>query len=30
MIRMEKSNKKRLGVLAEMPVYSIPYPKIKK
>jgi endo-alpha-1,4-polygalactosaminidase (GH114 family) len=30
MIRMEESNKRRLGVLAEMPVYSIPYPKIKK
>jgi len=27
---MEESNKRRLGVLAEMPVYSIPYPKIKK
>lgn len=30
MIRMGESNKRRLGVPAEMPVYSIPYPKIKK
>lgn len=30
MIRMENSNKRKLGVLADMPVYSIPYPQIKK
>ena len=30
MIRMENANRKRLGVYAEMPVYSIPYPQIKK
>ena len=30
MIRMENANKKRLGVMADMPTYSIPYPQIKK
>ncbi|MBQ7424586.1 MAG: ISLre2 family transposase [Prevotella sp.] len=30
MISMENRNKERLGVLADMPVYSIPYPQIKK
>lgn len=30
MIRMEKKNKKRLGNLADMPIYSIPYPQVKK
>ena len=30
MIRMENANRKRLGVYAEMPVHSIPYPQIKK
>jgi len=30
MIRMEKANKRKLGTLADLPVYSIPYPKIKK
>ena len=30
MFQMEKANRKRLGTLAELPVYSIPYPKIKK
>lgn len=29
-LRMEKANRKRLGVLADLPVYSIPYPQIKK
>ena len=30
MIRMENANRKRLGVMADMPIYSIPYPQIKK
>ena len=30
MIRMEKANKRKLGVLADLPVYDIPYPQIKK
>lgn len=30
MIRMENRNRKNLGNLADMPVYSIPYPQIKK
>lgn len=30
MIRMENANKRRLGALADIPVYSIPYPQIKK
>lgn len=30
MIRAENKNKERLGVLADMPIYSIPYPQIKK
>lgn len=30
MLRMERKNKERLGVLADMPIYSIPYPQIKK
>ena len=30
MIKMEKSNKRKLGVLADLPVYDIPYPQIKK
>ena len=30
MIRMENANRKRLGELADMPIYSIPYPQIKK
>ena len=30
MLTMENKNKKRLGSMADMPVYSIPYPKIKK
>lgn len=30
MIRMENKNRKRLGKLADMPVYSIPYPQIQK
>ena len=30
MIRMEAANRKRLGVLADMPIYSIPYTQIKK
>ncbi len=27
---MEKENKKRLGIMADLPTYSIPYPQIKK
>ena len=30
MIRMENANRRKLGVYAEMPVYSIPYLHIKK
>lgn len=30
MIAMEKANRQRLGALADLPVYSIPYPQIKK
>ena len=30
MIRMENKNKRRLGDLADIPTYSIPYPQIKK
>lgn len=30
MIRMEKANKRKLGPLADIPVYSIPYSQIKK
>ena len=30
MIRMEDANRKILGVMADMPIYSIPYPQIKK
>ncbi|MEE1038993.1 MAG: ISLre2 family transposase [Eubacterium sp.] len=30
MIRMENKNRKRLGKLSDMPVYSIPYPQIQK
>ena len=30
MLTMENKNKKRLGSMADMPVYSIPYPQIKK
>ena len=30
MMRMEKANRRKLGVLAELPVYDIPYPQIKK
>ena len=30
MIRMERANQKKLGALADVPVYSIPYPQIKK
>ena len=30
MLRMEKHNKKRLGELADLPIYSIPYPQVKK
>ena len=30
MIRMENRNKKKLGNLADIPIYSIPYPQIKK
>lgn len=30
MIRMENENRKRLGSLADMPIYSIPFPQIKK
>lgn len=30
MIAAENRNRERLGVLADMPIYSIPYPQIKK
>ena len=30
MIRMENANRKKLGNLADIPIYSIPYPQIKK
>ncbi len=30
MIQMENANKRRLGNLADIPAYSIPYPQIKK
>lgn len=30
MIRMENANRRRLGVLADLPAYAIPYPQIKK
>ena len=30
MIRMENANKRRLGNMADIPTYSIPYPQIKK
>ena len=29
-LESEKRNKERLGQLADLPVYSIPYPKVKK
>lgn len=30
MIHMEKQNRKKLGIMADTPIYSIPYPQIKK
>lgn len=30
MLRMEKKNRKKLGALADLPVYSIPYAQVKK
>ena len=30
MLRIENANRRKLGVLAELPVYEIPYPQIKK
>ena len=30
MLSAERHNRNRLGKLADMPVYSIPYPQIKK
>ena len=30
MIKMEKRNKRKLGAIADLPVYEIPYPQIKK
>ena len=30
MIRMENANRKKLGSMADIPTYSIPYPQIKK
>ena len=30
MLRMEKANRRKLGVMADLPVYEIPYPQIKK
>ena len=29
-IRMENENKRKLDILGDLPVYSIPYPQIKK
>ena len=30
MLRMENANRRKLGMLADLPVYEIPYPQIKK
>lgn len=30
MIAMENANRRKLGAIADIPVYSIPYPQIKK
>ena len=30
MMRMEKANRRKLGVLADLPVYGIPYSQVKK
>ena len=30
MLRFEAKNRKKLGSMADMPIYSIPYPQIKK
>ena len=30
MLKMENVNRRKLGVLADLPVYEIPYPQIKK
>ncbi len=30
MLRMENAHRRRLGKMADMPVYSIPYPQVKK
>lgn len=30
MIRMENANRNKLGLMADIPIYSIPYPQIKK
>ena len=30
MLCMEKANRRKLGVMADLPVYEIPYPQIKK
>lgn len=30
MINMENANRRKLGAKANIPVYSIPYPQIKK
>lgn len=30
MLRMENASRRRLGKMADMPVYSIPYPQVKK
>lgn len=30
MIKMENANRRKLGALADLPVYSIPYPQIRK
>ena len=30
MLRMEKHNRERLGELADLPIYSIPYSQVKK
>ena len=30
MISIENANRRKLGAMADLPIYSIPYPQIKK
>lgn len=30
MLCMEKANRRKLGIMADLPIYDIPYPQIKK